>query len=223
MTLIPTENIIDIPDHSYWLDAFESLDDIKQKTDAQFLSLSHWYKLESLDLSPISKLKNIRGLTLSTTLSWDGSNRHLLVNSFSPLAELPNLESLHIHGVIPQDNDISPLGRISSLKEIILSHSNYYQVEHYAKLSAQNPELKGCEPITEMNFILTCKKCNSERMLYLNGTKPRARRYVCPKCNIKLILSHIARWNQAGGLPQHSLEGMKPREIWEIFGNPNAT
>ncbi|MEO1134092.1 MAG: hypothetical protein AAFX40_15490 [Cyanobacteria bacterium J06639_1] len=205
------------------LDSFTDLDILQKYLNIEKLHLEHWHKIESLNLEPLIQLKELRSLSLHTSMHWDGSNRHLLVDTFEPLTELPSLEVIEILGVIPKKDGLEPLGGISSLKEVSIGNTNYYQLEDFAWLSNRLPNVSGLEPITQMNFLTRCKKCDATE-LFLAGTKPRGKRYVCPRCNLKLIRRHLERWNLAGGSPNYSaLERASSEQIYEAFRRKDLT
>ena len=202
------------------LHGFTDLSSFKGNPDIQVLSLNHWYKLSSLDLEPLKNLKDLRFLSLSTDLNWDGTNRHLLVDTFEPLTALGRLEVVEILGVVPKRDGISPIGGIGSLQKVSIGNTNHYQLEDFAQLSSMNPGLKGVAPVSQMNFTTKCGKCNKKNELFLQGAKPRAKKYVCPDCNLSLIKRHLKRWNDAEGQPRYAnLDAMDGNEIYEEFRN----
>jgi len=209
---------------SLTLEAFENLNVLQEHQDIEALYLTHWYKIESLDLEPLALLQNLKYLYLGTSTSWDGTNKTLSVHSFEPIASLGALEMVQIIGVIPQIGRLSPFAQLPSLVKISVGNTNFYQLEDFAQLSHSSPGLKGLAPITEMNFSTRCAKCQSKLQLYLEGAKPRARKYVCPKCNIKLIRKHLHRWNEAGGMPCYDrVDQLSAEELIQLFSNKNKT
>lgn len=205
------------------LDGLTDLTALDTHEDVEFLVLSHWYAIDSLNLEPIRRLSRLRFLCLATDHSWDGTNRNLLVDSFQPLVSLHNLEMLHILGVYPKNGGVEPIARIPNLRKISIGNTNKYQLEDFAILSSLRPNLEGASPIDQMNFLTKCKKCNERHELYLNGTKPGAKRFACPKCNINLIRKHLQLWNVHGGVPVfHDVSKLDPDTIYQLFRNPLA-
>lgn len=202
------------------LHSFTDLSTVEVNPDIQSLCLSHWYKLSSLDLQPLTNLKDLRFLSFSTDLNWDGTNRHLLVDTFEPLTALSRLEVVEILGVVPKRDGIDPIGRICSLQKVSIGNTNHYQLEDFARLSSMNPGLKGVAPISQMNFTTKCGKCKKKNELFLQGAKPRAKKYACPDCNLTLIKRHLKRWNNAKGVPRYAnLDALDADEIYEEFRN----
>lgn len=200
----------------------ESLDILKRSSETEVLTLQHFPRVHSLE--PLSSLKNLRALFLTTAIGWDGTNRHLLVDSFEPLAALQKLEVIHILGVVPQQGRLQPLRRMAGLRRISIGNTSFYQLEDFAALSAALPLARASlQPIYQMNFVSMCRHCQKHPLLYLAGAKPRSPRYACPACGKKKIVAHLQRWNKAGGLPSYdSPENFNPGELMEKFGNPNV-
>jgi ribosomal protein S27AE len=105
-------------------------------------------------------------------------------------------------GVRPRDLDLSPLARMRHLREIEVSGVPDFTVEHYARLAMALPETAGrcLQPYVEIPGVGACGKCGGRSVL-LNGTPPRARKWVCPKCNPKLLAAHVERWEALTGKP----------------------
>jgi hypothetical protein len=204
------------------LDGCDSLSLLAQNSDIEMLCLRHFPKLRSLE--PLRKLKKLRYLSLSTDIGWDGTNRHLIVDSFEPLVGLKKLELLEIIGVVPKKGRLQPLSRIPTLRKISIGVTNFYRLEDFAMLSEKLPLARSSvQPIYQYNFITRCRKCHEHPLLSLAGPKPRSPRLVCPACGIKKIVAHLERWNRAGGLPTHEAStDLQPAKLLELFGNPNA-
>ncbi|MFS1422876.1 hypothetical protein [Shewanella sp. 10N.286.48.B5] len=197
-----------------------SLEILSEHPDIDALFIRHFPKIEGLDLNPIVNCKQLSELSLSTIPGWDGSGKTLKIKSFSPLAELKNLKEIRVLDVIPLEDGIEPLKEIKSLNSINLARK-YYQLEDYASIKSALPMIQGLEPIKQMNFKSLCSKCNKYPELYLEGTKPRARAYVCPKCNIKAINKHLERWKIANGTPSYEeFIGATPEDLHKQFGKP---
>src|SRR6476620_6644263 len=69
-------------------------------------SLSHLEELQVVhmphvcSLAPLAALTSLRKLSLSTLPSWDASGKVTVVDSLAPLAQLQNLESVELFGVL---------------------------------------------------------------------------------------------------------------------------
>jgi hypothetical protein len=201
----------------------DSLAALKQSPEIEVLTLNHFTKIRSL--SPLSSLTNLRALSLETTASWDGTNRHLIVETFEPLIALQKLEVIQILGVVPERDRLQPLTNIPRLAKVSIGNSNFYQLEDFVALSIALPRARqSLQPVYQMNFVSRCRQCQKHPLLFLAGAKPRSPRYVCPDCGRKKIVSHLERWNRAGGLPRYdSPDYLNAADFLEKFGNPNAT
>jgi len=204
------------------IDDCDSLACLSEAPDLEVLALQHFPKITSLER--LRSLSKLRYLSLSTTIGWDGTNKHLTVDSFEPLVSLKKLELLQILGVVPKHGRLEPLSRITSLRKLSIGSTSFYQLEDFAALSISLPRAReSLRPVCQMNFVSTCRRCQKYPLLSLEGARPRAPRYACPSCGKKKIISHLERWNSAGGVPQFSsAEDMSPADLIEEFGNPNA-
>lgn len=204
------------------LDGCDSLACLWDSPDLEVLAIQHFPKISSLE--PLRSLSKLRFLSLTTTIGWDGTNRHLSVDTFEPLVSLKQLELLQILGVVPRSGRLEPIGHIASLRKLSIGSTSFYQLEDFAALSVALPRArKSLQPVCQMNFISTCRRCRKHPLLFLEGAKPRSPRYACPSCGKKKIVSHLERWSHAGGKPQFAgAEEMSPVELIDLFGNPNA-
>ncbi|WP_105200822.1 hypothetical protein [Pseudoalteromonas sp. T1lg10] len=197
-----------------------SLEILSEHQDIEALFVRHFPKAEGLDLGPVVNCKSLSEISLSTLPGWDGSGKTLKIKSFAPLLNLKNLKTLRVLDVTPLEDGIEPLKEIKSLNEISLARK-FYQLEDYAAIKNALPYIQGLEPITQMNFKSMCSKCSNYPELHLEGTKPRARSYVCPKCNIKAINRHLERWAMAKGSPSYEeFIDATPEELHKQFGKP---
>jgi hypothetical protein len=73
------------------------------------------------ELWPLASLENLRVLTLQTTPGWDPSGKVTDVLSLAPLAALPRLEELELHGVVPRGRTATDLFESRSLRRVRLS------------------------------------------------------------------------------------------------------
>lgn len=202
------------------LQDFTSLEVLSEYGDTEALYLRHFPKAVGLDLTPLANLKELKVLSLSTIPGWDGSGKTLSVDSFVPLIALKCLRDFSVLDVIPLKDGVDPLTKLETL-EIISLARKYYQLEHFAKIKASLPHVKGLEPIKQMSFRADCKKCNTYPKLHLEGAKPKTQSYVCPKCNIKAINKHLLRWQEAQGIPSYEEHiNATPEALLQKFGNP---
>src|SRR5207247_1275470 len=103
----------------------------------------------------------------STTIGWDGTNRHLTVDSFEPLVRLKRLELLQILGVVPNHGRLEPLTRMVSLRKLSIGSTSFYQLEDFAALSVSLPHAReSLRPVCQMNFVTTCRRCQKYSLLF---------------------------------------------------------
>jgi len=173
---------------------FDSLAPLAALTRLRVLKMQGAPKLRTLDGAP----PNLRELVLSTVTGSDGSGRCIEIASLKPLERLRHLERLILLQVRPADLDLSPIMAMSHLKEVDIGGVPELTVEHYAKLAAAVPHAEGrcLQPYVTISGIGRCKTCQGQSVL-LNGAPPRARKWVCPTCNAKLLAAHVSRWNAA--------------------------
>lgn len=204
------------------LDGCDSLACLKERPELEVLIMENFPKITSLE--PLRALSELRYLCLTTTVGWDGTNKHLSVDSFEPLVSLKKLELLKILAVVPTHGRLEPIGRITSLQKLTIGNSNFYQLEDFAALSVALPGAReSLRPVCQMNFVTLCRRCKKYPELFLEGAKPRSPRFACPSCGKKKILSHLERWNRAGGLPQFPpVNEWSATDLLKEFGNPHA-
>jgi hypothetical protein len=157
-------------------------------------------RLRSLD--GVERLTELRELVLATPTGSAGSGRSIDVGSFAPLERLARLERLVLHDVRPADLDLTPVTRMSWLRELEITGVAEFTIEHYARLAMALPATQGrcLQPYVTIAGIGACRRCRGQSVL-LNGTAPRARRWVCPTCNPALLSRHVARWEALTGRP----------------------
>ncbi|MHC4445537.1 MAG: hypothetical protein ACYTF1_09430 [Planctomycetota bacterium] len=167
----------------------ESMEFLTKLTNLQKLKIIHLPKLKSI--KPISKLHNLKELELSTLPSWDPSGQKTTVDSFQPIAELPQLERVYLFAVVPSDGDLTPLHRCPKLKNICTG--NHFPIEQLAWLKGVIPDLEGTffDPTIPVphNF---CKKCGTQKVMLSGVTKYNTK---CPQCHSKRVQQHLADWH----------------------------
>jgi hypothetical protein len=150
------------------------------------------------DLAPLAALSTLRELVLSIPTGSDGSGRVIDVASFAPLASLTALERLILLSVRPRDLDLSPIATMKHLKDLDIGGVREFTLEHYARLAAALPHTEGrcLQAYCVIPGVGFCRKCRAQQVL-LNGTPPRARKWLCPTCQASLIAAHVERWETA--------------------------
>jgi hypothetical protein len=149
-------------------------------------------------LTGLDPLPALRVLVVSPPPSWDSGNRRIEVESYAPLASLTGLERLVLVGVRPRDLDLAPLRAMTHLKALEVSGVPEFTLEHYASLAAALPRAVGrcLQPYVAIEGIGRCKQCDG-RMVLLTAAPPRARKWLCPKCNEKKLAEYVAAWDAA--------------------------
>ena len=139
-------------------------------------------------------------MVLSTSTGSAGSRRLIHVPSFAPLERLQNLQRLVLDEVRPDDLDLSPITRMTQLREVDIGGVPEFGVETYAQLALALPHAKGrcLQPYFMIKNLAFCRKCK-EQMVLLVGAPPRSRRLLCPQCNQKLLAAHVAKWEHVTG------------------------
>jgi hypothetical protein len=92
----------------------ESFEQIATLSNLRELSILHFPRVRSL--SPLTHLVRLTALSLESLPSWDSSGKQLVVESLSPLAELPSLVHLQLFGVVPPERSLAALEASASLK-----------------------------------------------------------------------------------------------------------
>lgn len=153
-------------------------------------------------LSGIERLQNLREFILSTPTSADGSGQFIGIDSFAPLATLPNLRKIKLLHVQPRDLDLTPLMAMQQLEEIDIGSAPGLEVEHFARLAAALPNAKGrcLQPFFSIPGVGLCKKCKAQRVM-ITGPRPKARRWLCPTCDARQLARHCERWDAAFSNP----------------------
>ena len=172
---------------------FESLAPLAVLAGVETMKLQDSGALRRLD--GIEALDGVKNLVISTPPTWDGTKRKIDVESLKPLEKLTSLERLILTGVRPNDLDLSPIARMTHLKDVDIGGVPEFTIEHYARLAAALPNAEGrcLQPYVEIKGVGFCKKCKGQQVM-LNGAPPKARKWLCPKCNEKKIAEHVAAW-----------------------------
>ena len=173
----------------------DSLEPLAVFRDLEILKIMTSGRITTLHgLASHSKL---RYLVIAPPPSWDGSSRRIEVDSYRPIASLRSLERLSLLRVRPRDLDLAPIAAMRHLRDLHIAGVPEFTLEHYARLAAALPETEGhcLQPFVKIEGIGFCKPCGG-RMVLLTGAPPRARNWLCPKCNEKKLAAHVARWEE---------------------------
>jgi len=92
--------------------AFEPIGRLQWLEELEVLHFPHVSSLQ-----PLSRLQGLRTLSLASLPSWDASSKRLKVDSLAPLAQLPNLQAIHLLGVVTPTLSLAELEASKSLKE----------------------------------------------------------------------------------------------------------
>jgi hypothetical protein len=147
-------------------------------------------------LEAVGTLTNLKTLTLSTPPGYDASRECYLVESFEPLARLANLETLTMRGIVPKAGGLEPIGRLTSLRRVNITHVHAFGLEDYARLAAALPRAEGycLQPVFEASWSGTCPRCGGPRVA-LTAPPPRTPKTACPICDRERIERHLIAWN----------------------------
>jgi hypothetical protein len=177
----------------YRLDTLAPLGEFR---NLQSLKIQSGSKLRDLD--PVAALTSLRELVLATPPGSDGSGRVIDVASYQPLVSLAALERLVLIAVRPRDLSLSPIERMTHLRDLDISGVPEFTLEHYARLAVALPQTAGrcLQPYIQIKGVGFCRKCKGPQVL-LNGAPPRARKWICPACQEKQLAAHVERWEAA--------------------------
>lgn len=173
--------------------AFDSLQPLGVLAGLEVLKLCDTVRLRSL--GGVEALSSLTHLVIAVPSSWEGANRRIDVDSFTPLKALVRLERLILHGVRPKDLDLAPIAAMQHLHEVDIGGVAEFTVEHYAGLAAALPIADGrcLQPYYRLDGLGVCSKCKGQTVL-LTGVPVRARKGLCPVCQDKKIAEHVAAW-----------------------------
>jgi hypothetical protein len=175
---------------------FDSLKPLSVLAGLEVLKIQDSGALQTLD--GIAALNGLKNLVISTPPTWDGTSRKVEIDSFAPLAKLKSLERLILLGVRPKDLDLTPIMGMTHLKDLDIGGVPEFGLTHYARLAAAlpNTEGRGMQPFVTIPGVGFCKKCKGQQVI-LNGTAPKARKWLCPQCNEKKLAEHVRAWETA--------------------------
>ncbi len=113
-TLAPVQELVSLREltiATYPDDSFEMLAPLER---LERLRILHFPRVTSL--APLARLQRLRSVILESLPSWDAARRRLVVESLSPLAALPTLESIQLLGVVPESRSLAALDSVKSLR-----------------------------------------------------------------------------------------------------------
>jgi hypothetical protein len=180
--------------------AFDALDALAPFTDLQILKIQGAPRLQRLD--GIERIPGLKEFVLATPTGSDGSGKVISVESFAPLERAATLRRLILLSVRPADLDLGAVMRMTWLEELDIGGVPEFVMEHFARLAVALPNTTGrcLQPYAVIPGVGRCRKCDGQSVL-LNGAPPRARKWVCPKCNAKAFAAHVSRWEALTGRP----------------------
>jgi hypothetical protein len=111
----------------------ESLESLVNLTNLEYLSILHLPKIT--DFEPLSRLKKLEALSISTLSSWDASRKTIEISSLIPLASLPKLKYLELHGIVTPNKKLNELFSSKSLTAAIFSQYPKSEIERFYKES----------------------------------------------------------------------------------------
>ena len=170
------------------LDGLESLQQIES------LMLYAFPRITSLE--PVGALTNLKKLMLSTPPGYDASRKCYEVESFEPLAQLTTLETLTMRGIVPKTGGLEPIGRLTNLRRVDITHVYTFGLEDYARLAAALPHAEGhcLQAVYEAAWAGACPRCGGARVA-LTAPPPRTPKTACPICDRERIERHLAAWD----------------------------
>ncbi len=171
-----------------------TLDGLERFEQLETLTLYAFPRITSLDV--VGTLHNLKKLMMSTPPGYDASRQCYEVESFEPLAALANLETLTMRGIVPKAGGLDPIGRVTNLRRVDISHVYVFSLEDYARLAAALPLAEGhcLAPVFEATWAGACPSCGTARVV-LSAPPPRSPRTACPVCDQARIERHVAAWN----------------------------
>lgn len=92
----------------------ESFDLLSPLENLESLRVLHFPKTKSL--APLASLRKLKSISLESLPSWDASSKRLTVDSLNPLAQLPELESIQLFGVVTSNKSLGELEASQSLR-----------------------------------------------------------------------------------------------------------
>jgi hypothetical protein len=144
------------------------------------------------NLSPLARLTSLQDLELTD----DASRKCYEVESLEPLVRLANLDTLTMRGIAPKSGGLEPIGRLTNLRRVDITHVSTFGLEDYARLAAALPRAEGhcLQPVFEAAWAGACPRCGSARVV-LTAPPPRTPKTACPICDRERIERHLAAWD----------------------------
>lgn len=111
----------------------KSLDVLVALTKLRYLSILHMPKVSELE--PLSSLKNVETLSLSTSPGWDAAGKCTIVSSLEPLTRMKSLRHLELFGVCPADKSLALLEQCENLQSARFSQYPKKEVERFYQVT----------------------------------------------------------------------------------------
>lgn len=183
-------------------DTLEPLEPLAGLTALSLIGVRHLASLAGLE-----RLGSLEELMLSTPPEWDGRGRYINVESYRPIASLQCLTTLVITGIRPNDRSLDPLGELRRLRTLELAHQPDFTLEDLARLAARLPGVEGraLKPSFTIPGIATCRKCG-EPKAFVNGARPGARKWLCPRCAAAALEAHHEEWRRIEQAPKPPMD-----------------
>lgn len=157
------------------------------------LASLRWLQIANVQiasLEPLRPLKNLEGLGFI-----GGESKPVALESFAPLADLTNLEWLHLGAVRTIDNSLRPLSGLKRLK--FLGLANAFPVEEFAFLSlhVESSVCNLAQPYARWHSSVSpCRKCKKNWKVMTSG---RPSWSLCPTCDSIKLARCVIKFNRA--------------------------
>jgi len=149
------------------------------------LAITHFKNVH--DLAPLAGLVSLRALAVAGSMY-----TRMKVKSFKPLAELKELEFLHLTNIKADDESLKPLSALSNLSQLDIA--NFYQSSEFAWLSKKLPSTNCTwfKPYIDVTFTV-CKSCGKETMVMLAGSRKPT---LCKVCDKQALAKYVSEWDE---------------------------
>lgn len=151
-----------------------------------------WLQLENVreaaDLTFLRSCQQLRALAICGD---SNSLKYLKLSTLEPLRGLNHLEWLGLQTVTVDDESLSPIAALPSLKYLHIS--NKFKMEEVAAIAGALPNVR-CElfrPFGEPVSFTSCETCKQETLVMLTG---KGTRWLCTECDHKRLRQHGSRF-----------------------------
>lgn len=111
----------------------DSVELIANLKKLEYLQIIHLPKVSDID--PLSQLENLESLVISTLPSWDASRKKTEVKSLAPIATLPKLKYLELHGIVNPTKKLDELMSCKGLQSAMFSQFPKSEIDRFYKES----------------------------------------------------------------------------------------